>query len=559
MPIRVLPQNLVNQIAAGEVVERPASAVKEIIENSIDAGATKIEILARDGGKSRITVTDNGRGMGRRDLELSVVRYATSKLLSDDLSSISFLGFRGEALPSIASVSRMSIISNDGSECWEMKTEGGNALGARPASLPRGTKVEVADLFFNIPARQAFLGSDRSEMSAIIDAVERIALCYPDIEFRLNDSTHFPAGTREERTAQVLGRKFMESAIAVNADVHGMKIQGFVSRPTENKGTSMSQYFYVNGRALKDRLLSGALRGAYSDVIEKGRHPVSALWITVPPGDIDVNAHPQKAEIRFKEPAYARGAIISAVRPAIANARVAPVAAELPRISTESARPAQEAPRPLAVHETDFGFERSINPATVDTAPAGEEAALYPLGLARGLVANKYIIAECADGMVMADFHACHERIIYEKIKSGNMARQMLLLPESVEIGERALLNLADKFSELAEMGLVMEESGKGSVTVLEVPADLDAHSAESLVLDIAEDVDSPELEERIARVAKTISCHNSLRAGASLTIDQMNALLRQVESSPNAGQCNHGRRSFVKWSMKDLDKLFDR
>ncbi|MDR2098688.1 MAG: DNA mismatch repair endonuclease MutL [Rickettsiales bacterium] len=568
MKIRILGQNIINQNAAGEVNERPASAIKELVENSIDAGATRIDVVVRDAGKSYISVADNGCGMGKADLEKSILRHATSKLSSDDLLDINFLGFRGEALPSIASVAKMTVTTNDGAECWRLRIEGGEAKGLSPAALPPGTRVEVENLFFNVPARLSFLKSERSEMSAAIDTVERIAMCYPAVEFRLNDTIKFRAGSRISRVADVMGREFGENAIEVGASLHGLSISGYISRPTYTKGTSASQYFYVNGRAVKDKLLLGSLRAAYQDVIERGRFPAAVLWLSIPIRDIDVNVHPQKAEVRFKEQSLVRGSIISVLRMRLRDAEVAPNIIDISRAvgGYGQSRPAQYGVAEQAGFSGGF-FQPGVNPASVGGAADEEEASKYPLGVARGQLFNTYIVSQTADGMVILDQHACHERIVYENLKremeAGGAKRQILLIPEIVELGEAKASSLLAGADELAQFGLVLEEFGKGAVIVREAPAALGACDLQGLVKDIAEDIEDMNrahiLSDRLSMIAKTFSCHTSIRAGRALTISEMNELLRQVEATENAGQCNHGRRSYVKLALKELGKLFDR
>ncbi|MDR1476788.1 MAG: DNA mismatch repair endonuclease MutL [Rickettsiales bacterium] len=565
MAIRILPPNLVNQIAAGEVVERPASVVKELVENALDAGAKKIEIATRGAGKSHISVADDGRGMCRSDLEACVLRHATSKLSSDDLGDIEFLGFRGEALPSIASVARVAITSNDGSGGWRIEVEGGKAGRPVPASGARGTRVEADDLFFNVPARLKFLRTDRGEMSAIIDTVERIAMCYPDVEFILDTIRFRPCG-RLERLCGVLGRDFADNSIAVSAERGGIRLSGYAGRPTWTKGTGGSQYFYVNGRALKDRLLLGAIRAAYMDVMEKGKFPACALWLEAPPDAVDVNVHPQKAEVRFREPALVRGLIVNSVRNAIAGAAPRPeYVAPFPR--HDNFAPSSSAVA-SSVQESFGGGIAAIG-ANPESAAVGEAEvpAGHPLGAARGQLFNTYIIAQAADGIVIADQHACHERIVYERlrreIESGGVKRQIMLIPEVVELGAKGALAVMEIADELAQFGLSVEEFGSGAVAVREVPAAIGDADIAGLLRHIAEDAGELErarvLEDKLAMVAKTFACHTSIRAGRSLSVAEMDALLRQTEACPNAGQCNHGRRAYAKLSLRDLEKLFDR
>lgn len=582
LPIRVLSQNLINQIAAGEVIERPSSVIKELVENALDAGATKIDVSVRQAGKSYICVADNGSGMSKADLEVCILRHATSKLPTDDLMNINFLGFRGEALPSIASVSKMIITTNNGVECWALHIDGGEVKKIVPASYVKGTKIEVMDLFYNVPARLSFLKTDRGEMSAIIDVVERIALCHPDKDFTLNDTLRLKATDKTSRVCDVLGRDFKENLIEIDAVKHNLKISGFISRPTYNKGSSATQYFYVNGRALKDKLLLGSLKASYMDVIEKGKFPVCVLWIEIPVFDIDVNVHPQKAEIRFKEPANVRGCIISLIRSYLSNVEVKANVIDLKntfedrgKITSNILEFSNELQRPLNVSESvQRGFDDNILPMSVnsetvamDEVSSDDERLDYPLGVARGQLHNTYIISQVADGIIILDQHACHERIVYEKIKreiaSGGIKKQIMLIPEIVELGEKKAGMLLEVKDELSSFGLEIEEFGGGAVIVREMPAILGDCDLQALIKNIADDIDELNkaqiLEDKMAMISKTFACHTSIRAGKTLTVEEMNELLRQVESCENAGQCNHGRRSYVKISLSDLGKLFDR
>lgn len=582
MSIRVLSQNLINQIAAGEVIERPSSVVKELVENAIDAGATKIDVNVRNSGKSYICVSDNGCGMSKEDLQSCILRHATSKLPTDDLMNINFLGFRGEALPSIASVSKMIITTNNGVECWALYIDAGEVKKIVPASYVKGTKIEVMDLFFNVPARLAFLKTDRGEMSSIIDVVERIALSHPEKDFSLNDTLKLKAGDKISRVCEVLGRDFKENLIEIDAVKYNLKVSGFISRPTYNKGTSSSQYFYVNGRALKDKLLIGSLRAAYLDVIEKGKFPVCVLWIEIPLSDIDVNVHPQKAEIRFKEQSNVRGAIISLLRMYLSKVEVKANIIDIKKnfedkgkLSSNILEFSNKIQNPSFVCETeqtsfdDNILPLSVNSKSVDTVEidADDERLDYPLGVARGQLHNTYIISQVSDGIIILDQHACHERIVYERIKKeireGGIKKQIMLIPEIVELGEKKAGMLLEIKDELSSFGLEIEEFGNGAVLVREMPAILGDCDLQALVKNIADDIDdfnkAQILEDKMAMISKTFACHTSIRAGKSLTIDEMNELLRQVEQCENAGQCNHGRRSYVKISLSDLGKLFDR
>ena len=581
MPIRVLSQNLINQIAAGEVIERPSSVVKELVENALDAGATKIEISVRNSGKSYICVADNGCGMSKADLEVCILRHATSKLPTDDLMNINFLGFRGEALPSIASVSKMIITTNNGDECWALHIEGGEVKKIVPASYVKGTKIEVMDLFYNVPARLSFLKTDRGEMSAIIDVVERIALCHPDKDFILNDTLRLRSNDRVGRVCDVLGNDFRDNLIEIDVSKHNLKISGFISRPTYNKGSSATQYFYVNGRALKDKLLLGALKASYMDVIEKGKFPVCVLWIDIPSFDIDVNVHPQKAEIRFKEAGNVRGCIISAIRSVLSSVEVkanvidiqsldkfTPVDKNILQFSNKVQSPLNVSESAQGVFDDNIlSFGVNSDTVSVEEVSSFDERMDFPLGVARGQLHNTYIISQVKDGIIILDQHACHERLVYEKIKreiaEGGIKKQIMLIPEIVELGQKRAGMILEVKEELSSFGLEIEEFGGGAVIVREMPALLGDCDLQALIKNIADDIDELNkaqiLENKLAMISKTFACHTSIRAGKSLTVEEMNELLRQVEASENAGQCNHGRRSYVKISLTDLEKLFDR
>ncbi|MCL2439532.1 MAG: DNA mismatch repair endonuclease MutL [Alphaproteobacteria bacterium] len=556
--IRLLPSHLINQIAAGEVVERPASVVKELVENAIDAGAAKINITAKDGGKSYICVADNGSGMNRENLLKCVERHATSKLPTDDLTNILNLGFRGEAIPSIASVSKMVITTSHEGVGLSIAIEGGNVFEPRPAAIDQGTKIEVSELFYNVPARLSFLQSDRAEISAIIDTVERIAMCYPSIEFIINDTIHFmPTAKKLDRVCDIFGKEFRANLIEVKSD----KLSGYISRPGVAKGTSAYQYIFVNGRSVKDKMLLSALRGAYADVMPKGQFAIAALWFDFPRTDIDVNVHPQKLDIRFKEQARVRAMIISIIRAALRESGIGAIAYN---------KNAEFSPAIMAHANNPIGFvhEFSVDPDSIATEEVANEIAQnFPLGLARGQVFNTYIMAQSDSGLILLDAHAAAERLTYERLRedleSEGVARQMMLIPEPVELGAKNAAAILDIKDELAELGLIIEEFGPGAISVCEVPAIISGCDVVALIKRIADDAadlkSTDVLEERLAMVVKTYACHTSYRAGKSLSVDEMNALLRAVEKSPNAGVCNHGRPAFVQLSKKELDKLFDR
>ncbi|WP_372520760.1 DNA mismatch repair endonuclease MutL, partial [Candidatus Ruminimicrobiellum ovillum] len=558
-------------------------------ENSIDAGATKIEITVRNSGKSYICVNDNGSDMDKTDLQNCILRHATSKLPTDDLMNINYLGFRGEAIPSIASVSKMNITTNNGNEGWCLQLENGEIKKLTPASHTKGTKIEVSDLFYNVPARLNFLKTDRGEMSAIIDVVERIALCHPEKTFILNDTLKFYPTDSLSRICSVLGKDFKENAIKIDVNAHNLKISGYICRPTYTRGTSANQYIYVNGRSLKDKLLFGALKAAYMDTMEKGKFPSVCLWLNIPNSDIDVNVHPQKAEIRFKEQNLVRGVLISSIRKHLANAEITPNVIKINNIVKTPDTTNQNETKILDFNtqiqnlQNNFVMETtkeqiqtsfdnkilplSVNKNTIATDNTFADYITYPLGTARGQIHNTYIISQTEDGIVIVDQHACHERLVYEKIKKqmaeGGIKRQLMLIPEIVELGEKKAYAILDIKDELADFGLIIEEFGPGAIVIRETPAILGDADLQGLIKQIAEDISDFEkakiLENKIAMIAKTYACHTSIRAGKTLTIEEMNLLLRQVEQSENAGECNHGRRAYVKIDLDDLAKLFDR
>ncbi len=603
MPIRQLPPVLVNRIAAGEVIERPAAAVKELVENAIDAGADRIDITLHDGGQTLIAIGDNGCGMTQDELSLAVERHCTSKLPDDNLSEIAALGFRGEALPSIGAVSRLRIVSrphgNDSraDSAWEIRIEAGEKHAPVPAAHPPGTRVEVRDLFFATPARLKFMKTPRSERDQAVDAVKRLAMAYPAIAFavigddervllRLAAETEAIIGDdpRRARLAALLGRDFAENSIPVEAERGGFRLTGLIGLPTLNRGLPRDQYLVVNGRPVRDRLLVGAVRGAYQDVLARDRHPVVALFIDGPPAEIDVNVHPAKAEIRFRDPALIRGLIVGALRHALeaagqrASTTVADAALAAFRPGNGTAgTPTMPrfalAPRTPALYETGNSFLApgsvpglsESSGVTVDPPPSDE--AETPLGNARVQLHGTYILAETAAGIVLVDQHAAHERIVHERMKaalaSRGVARQVLLLPEVVELDPSLAARLVGRADELAEFGLVLEGFGAGAVVVREVPALLPGLDIAALVRDLAEELAEWDatlsLKERIDSVCGTLACHTSVRAGNRLSQAEMDALLRQMEATPNSGQCNHGRPTYVSLALADIERLFGR
>ncbi len=599
MRIRQLPPVIVNRIAAGEVIERPAAAVKELVENAIDAGASRIEIVLRDGGQALIAVTDDGAGMERDELELAVERHCTSKLPDDDIMEIKALGFRGEALPSIGAVSRLRIVSRPGGQdsAWEIVVEGGAKRAPMPAAHPPGTRVEVRDLFFATPARLKFLKTPRSERDQAVDAVKRLAMACPAVAFTIigdDDRVllRLPAAdSRESRLGALLGRDFTENSVAVAAERAGFHLTGLIGLPTLNRGLPRDQYLVVNGRPVRDKLLVGAVRGAYQDVLARDRHPVVALFLDGPSAEIDVNVHPAKAEIRFRDAALIRGLVVGALRHALeaagmrssTTASLAALAAfrqgnwpgddaqsPQPRFSFPPGALASTLPQGLA--ETGNTFLAPGDPGMSEAAAVGEPIASEApadsvLGTARAQLHGTYILAETATGIVLVDQHAAHERLVYEKMKEALAAhgvpRQTLLLPEIVELDPALAARLAARADELAQFGLVLEAFGAGAVIVREVPALVAGLDVRALVRDLADELaewgDALALQERIESVCGTLACHSSVRAGRRLAPAEMDALLRQMEVTPNSGQCNHGRPTFVTLALSDIERLFGR
>jgi DNA mismatch repair protein MutL len=606
MTIRHLPNNVVNQIAAGEVVERPASAVKELVENSIDAGATRIDVVVRDGGQSEMTVIDNGFGMTPDELSLAVERHATSKLPDDDLTHIDTLGFRGEALPSIGSVSRLTLTSRPAkaTEAWKVTVEGGNKSEPQPASHPVGTRIDVRDLFFATPARLKFLKTPRTELSHVTEALERLAMAHPAIGFSLSDGTRSilklaPAqgelfSARLDRLSVVMGREFADNAMKIDADRQGIKLTGYAGLPTYNRGNAAKQFLFVNGRPVRDKLLFGAVRGAYRDFLASNRYPLLALFLEILPDQIDVNVHPAKTEVRFRDAGLVRGLIVGALKHALAEAghrasstvSQAAVGAVRPgsglgaRIgggpvyagSSRGYGSGGVAEQVSAFHATLTNLEAPLDARPTESLEGkfqsnAETLAAYPLGVARAQVHETYIVSQTADGIVIVDQHAAHERLVHERIsnamKDRGVARQILLIPEVVELGESEAAVLTARKNELAELGLVIETFGEGAVVVREVPALLGEVNVQGLVRDLAADLDELEeaiaLKDRLGDVCATMACHGSVRAGRKLNAAEMNALLREMESTPHAGQCSHGRPTYIELKLTDIEKLFGR
>lgn len=594
MSIRRLPEHLVNRIAAGEVVERPASALKELVENALDAGATRIAVRLSNGGLDRIEVSDDGCGMASSDMALALERHATSKLPDDAIENVATLGFRGEALPSIASVARLSIDSRPaGRDGWNRTVDNGQLVAEGPAALPPGTRITVEQLFARVPARRKFLRSPKAEYAACLDVVRRLAMAHPAVAFSVEHDGRRVLGVqggeaREERVAALTDRQLADNHVIVSLEREGVRLSGVASLPTYNRGVGDHQYLFVNGRPVKDRLLIGALRGAYADMLARDRHPVVALFLDVPAQEVDVNVHPAKTEVRFRDPALIRGMIVSGLRRALD--------AEGFR-SVQMADPAGLAAwRPEPVSPTPIGampiFDAaaapvSYNPlfqsALADRRPsfaapppqARAEAAAasvpeghdFPLGVARGQVARTYIVAEAEDGLVIVDQHAAHERLTLERMRRAmegqGVASQALLLPEVVELDEPACDRLEARAVELRDFGLELERFGPSAILVRAVPAILGQSDVHGLVTDLADDLAAYDsalsLRERLDLVAATMACHGSVRAGRVLSVAEMNALLREMEVTPRSGQCNHGRPTWVKLSHGDIEKLFGR
>ncbi|MBI5121174.1 MAG: DNA mismatch repair endonuclease MutL [Rhodospirillales bacterium] len=585
MLLRLLPPTLVNRIAAGEVVERPASAVKELVENALDAGASRIEVTVADGGRTLIAVQDDGIGMTAPELDMAVERHATSKLHGDDLTNILTLGFRGEALPSIGSVARLSIQSRrqGAGEAWKIAVEGGRKGPVEPAALSKGTRVEVRDLFYATPARLKFLKSANTETDHIVDVIERLALAHPKVGFKLSveggrkgfDLPPFAGDETEARRLRlgaVLGRDVIENVLALDAVRDDWRITGLAGLPSFGRATTQGQYLFVNGRPVRDRLLLGALKGAYQDMMAHDRHPVAALFLDLPSADVDVNVHPAKAEVRFRDPSFARGLIVSSVRAALqaSGHRTTTTASqqafgafrpEGQRSGATFLREGMAAQAPLGL-----GMPR---PATAEVLqePSEQSSEIPPLGFARGQIFETYIVAQSQDGLVLVDQHAAHERLVFERLKAqlaeGGIKRQLLLVPEIVEMEPAGRQRLLDAGADLAKLGLGIEAFGNGAVLVREVPAFLGQSDVRGLIRDLAEGLaewgDLRVLETRLGDIAARMACHGSVRAGRRLATGEMDALLRAMEATPHSGQCGHGRPTWVELKRADIERLFGR
>ena len=599
--IRRLPENLVNRIAAGEVVERPSSALKELVENAIDAGATRIAVKLVEGGLTSLEVTDDGCGMSPDDMKLALERHATSKLPDEAIEQVATLGFRGEALPSIASVARFTIESRPAGaeQGWKRAVDHGELTGEGPAALPPGTRVRVEHLFGKIPARRKFLRTPRSEYAACKDVVLRLAMARPDVAITFDHGDRRIFGLQggeglANRVAQLVARELKENGVALDMERGAMRLTGIAGLPTYNRGVADHQYLFVNGRPVKDRLLTGAVRGAYADMLARDRHAVLALFLDIPCEDVDVNVHPAKTEVRFRDAQGVRGFIVSGLRQALATgdkrSAQSPDAGAMGRWQQEPVSPERDEPAPALrsifegrdwsapqarVSEANAAW-RGADPDVMaepqgraeEAAPVAAEAKDYPMGIARGQVANTYIVAEAKDGLVLVDQHAAHERLVLERLRAAGaedaVARsQALLIPEVVELDETSCDRLEEAAPRLAEHGLALERFGPSAMLVRSLPHAIARTDPEKLLRDIDDDLalngEALLLGEKLDLVLATMACHGSVRAGRVLRVDEMNALLREMERTPRSGQCNHGRPTWVKLSMEDVEKLFGR
>lgn len=589
MSIRRLPEHLVNRIAAGEVVERPASALKELVENAIDAGATRITVSLSEGGISLIDVADNGGGMAAGEIALALERHATSKLPGDAIEMVATLGFRGEALPSIASVADLTIASRTGeADGWSRRIDHGVLVGDGPAALPPGTRVRVANLFAKVPARRKFLRSARSEYAACVDVIKRLAMARPDIGFTLEHDGRraimvAPDDAQVDRVAALTDRDLATNSVAVDYRREAISLKGIAGLPTFNRGVPDHQFLFVNGRPVKDRLLAGAVRAAYQEMLARDRHPVVALFVEVPGDQVDVNVHPAKTEVRFRDPGQVRGMIVGGLRAALDGAghrsARSPSMAALGNWRSGAVGPSRPAPIGR-VADGNAGADRQggvwdrladyVPQPSGRAEPGGrstQEANAFPMGIARGQVAATYIVAEAADGLVIVDQHAAHERIVLERMRraiaEGGVSRQALLLPEVVEMDENGCDLLEGRITELSELGLELERFGPKAMLVRSTPAMLGHGDVRGLVVDLAAELASYDqalsLREKLDHVAATMACHGSVRAGRALSVAEMNALLREMEVTPRSGQCNHGRPTWIKLAHRDIEKLFGR
>ena len=623
LSIRLLPQNLINQIAAGEVVERPSAALKELIENSIDAGSTRIDIKIQEGGKTYFCVTDNGKGMTKSELELCIERHATSKLPDDDLFHICFLGFRGEALPSIASVAKLSITSRtkEMDEAWKISVEGGIKKDLAPVPATYGTTVEVRDLFFATPARLKFLKSAQSEMLNIKDTVNRLAMAYPQIHFSLSDEkrtilNYTPASTLLTRITQVIGKAFDENALAIEADYEGTKLTGFVGLPTYTRSTSQDQYLFVNGRFVKDKVLIGAIRGAFQGLIGHDTHPVLALFLSVPQQEVDVNVHPAKTEVRFANAPKIRGLLVSSIRNVLAEnghrtsstigigalEKSIPVPFSTKSSSFSFNKPAyfnqslkqEEIIENFNTSDNSFGLQEPQTHSFSDLPSQKQEFINFseptfsvksyeeerleqenqislqtevfpPLGFAKAQMHETYIVSQTKDSIIITDQHAAHERLTYERLIKNHesLQSQLLLIPEIIDLSEDEAIILLERAEELKTFGFIIEPFGGNSIVVREMPALLNKTNISKLMVDLAQTLkefeDTILLKDKIKDICARMACHGSIRAGRNLTIPEMNALLRQMEECTTSGQCIHGRPTYIELKLPDVERLFGR
>jgi DNA mismatch repair protein MutL len=589
MSIRRLPSELINRIAAGEVVERPASALKELVENSLDAGAKMVAIRLSAGGLDLVEVTDDGCGMSPQDMHLALERHATSKLPDDAIEAVTSFGFRGEALPSIASVSNLTIESRpSGTDGWRVSVDHGERSGEAPAALPRGTRVRIEGLFDKVPARRKFLRSPRAEYAACLDAVKRLAMARPDVDFSVDHDGRRVLSVQPSdaptRVAALLSHELERHGIGIDCTRHDMRLTGVISLPTFNRGMADQQFLFVNKRPVKDRLLIGALRAAYRDLLARDRHPIAALFVEVPAGEVDINVHPAKTEVRFRDPAAVRGLIVGGLRAALDEAGhrsaareqfAQPVAWQVEPLGSVASGSRAEAvaslfespaPAPATVMDRPATFAAPMGRAD-QAMPIPAEQPGYPLGVARGQVAATYIVAEAQDGLVIVDQHAAHERLVLERMRKaadgGQVARQALLMPDVVELEEPDCDRLESAIEELGELGLEIERFGSTAMLVRATPAPLGKTDIPGLLRDVAAELaelgSALTLRDRLDHVAATMACHGSVRAGRILSVAEMNALLREMEVTPHSGQCNHGRPTWVKLAHADIEKLFGR
>lgn len=586
--IRQLDEAAINRIAAGEVVERPASAVKELVENALDAGAGRIQVDIADGGKTLIRVTDDGCGMSAEDLPLALSRHATSKIDGSDLLDIRSFGFRGEALPSLGSVGRLTITSRAEGEAAQIACEGSRVSPVKPAALTRGTVVELRDLFFATPARLKFLRSDRAEMQAVTDVIRRLAMAEPQVGFTLRDVSGgearvlFRANSQSgdlfdalhSRLSTVIGRDFTDNALKIDAEREGLRLQGYAALPTYSRGSSAQQYLFVNGRPVLDRMLYGALRAAYFDVLSRDRHPAAVLNLIADPQRVDVNVHPAKAEVRFREPDAARSLIITALKSALAGAGHR-ASSTVGAATLHAFRPVYQMDRPSQpALSRAFAFQSpgfAEAPMAPVFAPPREEETQsneeHPLGAARAQLHENWIVAQTATGIVIVDQHAAHERLVYERLKrqmaETGIRAQALLIPEIVDLSPADATRLLDAAPALAQIGLTIEPFGGSAVAIRETPAILGPVNGEGILRDILDELadagDSTLVQAKIDAILSRMACHGSVRSGRQMRPEEMNALLREMEATPLSGQCNHGRPTYVELSLHDIERLFGR